>query len=215
MLTVKYTPLNIVYAENSQVNPIRFCILKEKDGVFVNLTNWFKCRDFFNDVVYTKQTGNPITIYGFNSELGLSKDEDMFLALGNLTIPTFKDNWALVNSYLEKQKLPIVPLFDNNVVKIPSFYTKNTFNISLLTALMRFSNYKPLNKLEDILTVTENYLESCILNAIKFPLFKLPKDKQEYIFYVNQSTNDKQKVSRTYLPSYVHNNGIISWNAAT
>lgn len=214
MLTVKYTKLDVRYVETHQANPIQYCILKEKDGVYENVTNWFKCRDFFNDIVYTKQTRKSFSIYGFNSDLGLSKNDSLFVALNNL-IPEFKDNWALVNNYLKDNNLPIVSLFENNVVEIPNFYTKNTFNISLLTALMRFSNYKKLDKIEDIKTATDNYVEKSILNAIKFPLFQLPENKQGYVWYMDSGLNDKKEVSASYLPSYVHNNGIISWNNAT
>lgn len=215
MLTVNYKPVSGGYIENAQVNPILFCILKEKESVFNNVTNWFKCRDFFNDIVYTKQTGTPLVVYGLNSNLGLSKDEPIYAALDKL-IPEFEDNWELVNSYLEKENLPRVELYKSNVTvaKIHEFYTESTYNIALLTALMRLLNYKKINNLEEIKTIDVGYTESLVRDAITFPLFKLPQHKQGHIFYLGAEINSNKKVQSCYLSTYVHSNGIIGWKNA-
>ena len=53
------------YSQNQQSSDVTYAPLSYKDGKLYQTHPWFRCKDFFNEVVCSRRAGAPYTQYGF------------------------------------------------------------------------------------------------------------------------------------------------------
>jgi len=126
--------------ESGQVNPIRWAIVQRDGDVLTPLSAWFKCKDYFNDVVAAKN-GIFFEKYGFdNTNVVVKGEEGLWVYVKDIYhMPTFRKNVAAVTNpdhlvALTRMTATTALLF------IPEYYFVNTYRISLLTYLIRLGN---------------------------------------------------------------------------
>lgn len=145
------------YSEIHQHNPIRWQIVSIEDETLKLLTKPFKCKDFFNEVVFTLKTKKPYSIYGFDVDyykLQLDKDPEYVNVLVTNVKDFFKTNIEnVLNPFVNSEDFPEILCLDvekedAKLLRIPLVYFKSTFYISNLTLLIRCCNYKPLSKFD-------------------------------------------------------------------
>lgn len=222
MLSVKIVPKN-TYAEESQTNPLRWYILdKQADGSFVNVSANIKCKDFFNDLAYTLQTGKTFTIYGFNAgSLGLKPENPVWMLLTNTT-DAFKNNFEVMNKWLTTQGAPQIPLEDADkglVITFDPWYFKNTYRISLISLLIRIINcdkaFKNFQEIAayDVPEYGDKHKWSSVVKRGMY--FNVPKKYDKYVWYCGPTVNSVDYNESQYgLAGYVHNNGVLGWSGA-
>lgn len=212
------------YSEILQQNSIRWVILKKDGDNFVSQSSALKCKDFFNDWVYTRKTGKPMSIYSFDT--GKMTDIDPskagFLLVYNLTTE-FKHNLHILNTWLEEQGTPGIFIledyileelpgdFKSMIIEIPPYFLENTYRISLLSLLIRLMNVKnTFNSWESILNFTYNTQDQFLFDVAKTSkLWFQPHPKiEKYIWYAGEEYNSEKHFN----PTYIHNNGIFNWN---
>lgn len=214
------------YAEEGQPNPMRWLLLsRNEDGSYKNESAWLKCKDFFNDLAYTIQTGKSFTIYGFNAgNMNPSKKGESVYMLLDVLTNNFVDNLVTINEWLvDEQGMPYIEWEiqkdDKVFIKLPPEYFKNTYNISLITLIIRLLNY------DDLVFKSFKDLEKCK----KFPhgdqwkwdtavakgiYFNLPKELEQYIWYQGKEYNNIKKSEGYDIPGLVHNCGLCAWTKA-
>jgi len=218
MLTSKQfagNPFSKEYGEVSQSNPLRWAIYthNEADGLFHPQSSWFKCKDFFNEVVKLYNTGATSYIYGFTTEGMVLNPYGVFIRLKYVR-DAFYQNISLINIILKEQlniELLPVPIEDQKgecLLLLPRVLFNNTFTISKVSLWIRacnvsaaFSSYEEMqqNSGESMMTVCSTTL---------LP----PENYQDYWFYASKENNSK--VSPDAYISLIHNNGFINWKDA-
>jgi hypothetical protein len=215
-MKLTFTPKIYSYSEAGQTNPIKWIVLKQTDTGFENQSGWLKCKDFFNDWVFTRETTTPMKIYGFNTGdmTDIDKTKSGFLGIKDYK-PEFLVNMKVLNKFLPKpikvqevtSSLGILPILD-----IPVWYMKNTYRISLLSLLIRLCNVNVSHKDWDSFLKYKNNTQDQHLfdTAIKKDLwFKPNKKVEKYVWYCGKDYNNiKTPVVDTTL---VHNNGLCNW----
>jgi hypothetical protein len=164
--------------ELDQVSKIRWKVLLEKEGDLEEACPWFKCTDYFNDVVVRNMKScyciNP---YGFdNTDMVVTGD--LFVAIksfGNKAL--FLANLDFVNKFLQTEigwnEVPSIQTgihdvpSNSIVLRIPRFYIECTAYISFLSALIRACTYGEELKYEEQL-----YLLESKLNGIQDSVYK-------------------------------------------
>jgi hypothetical protein len=209
------------YAEEGQTNPIRWTILsKNPDGSFTQESNVIRCKDFFNDYVYSYNTGKFFSIYSFspNGYNMPKKGEPCYMEITGLT-PSFVNNLDIFNEYLDKEGLPIVKSIKSEkglVIEIDPFYLQNTHHISLLSLAIRIINCdKELKTWEDIKAYRPTeYGDAGKWDKVvkKGTFFKIPDHLKKYVWFVNKDYNSETNSASYNLSSLVHNNGVLSWS---
>lgn len=222
-MKLTFTPKQNGFIEESQPNPIMWSILSGNRETGYNAeTGWIRCKDFFNDYVVAYNGGPKFCIYGFNTELVTfpAKGENAFFLVKNCT-EHFSENVSEFNTWLEKQGQPAVYMeeYKNGqyVLEIPAFFLKNTYNISLVTLIIRLCNdIKKFGSFEEII----KYKEFASKDQIKWNyavnknnFFNIPDKFIEYTWYLTKDVNSKAVLSGYSLSSYVHNNGFISFGS--
>jgi hypothetical protein len=211
------------YIEEGQPNPMRWMILsKNKDGSFQNESAWIKCKDFFNDYAYTYMTGKGFKIYGFEapSMKVPKKGEPMYMLLDVLT-QQWRHNMEVFNEWLYIKEMPQLKWQDHNeaqvVLEIPSKYIENTYNISLLTLIIRLLNIEhEFSTFEEAIAYKEfpprdQGKWSPVVAANRF--FALPEKLTKYVWYCGSACNSENEEKYDgYLPGVIHNNGVLSWS---
>lgn len=206
------------YAEEGQPNPIRWAILSTTDGnTFKNESAWLKCKDFLNDYCVAYNGGPRFAIYGFSTE-GMSipkKGESVYVAVKELTT-SFLDNLKMLNKMLPA---PIVEhsLADGIVIlDMPPLFWKNTYNISLITLMIRlcnvehkFASFEEFKKYKLFAQKDQMKWDQV---AAKNMFFDIPKKFDEYVWYAGPNYNDKKECPTYQLASLVHNGGVLSWS---
>lgn len=210
------------YAEEGQPNPLRWAILsKDADGNFTNETSWLRCKDFFNDYVVAYNGGKRFNIYGFSTEkMALpKKGEDVYIALDALT-SSFEYNLERLNEWLISQILPIIPYemsqCNKIVLSFDSFYFSNTYNVSLVSLIIRllnvdthFTSFEEVIKYKDFAPKDQQKWDVAVKAGV---FFNIPDQFNKYVWYINKETNSEVTPNTHYsYASLVHNNGLISW----
>lgn len=207
------------YAEEGQTNPLRWTILsRNEDGSFTQESNVIKCKDFFNDYVYTYKTGKTFSIYSFApGEMKIPKQgEPVFMEITGLT-GAFVNNLDIFNEYLDKNNIPVVQSWksDNGlVIKFDPFYLENTYNISLVSLILRIINCNTAFKTwEEILKYVPAGGDAWKWGDVvkKNTFFKVPEKLSKFVWYVNKDLNNEKVPDGYQIPQLVHNNGVISW----
>jgi hypothetical protein len=222
MLKVILNPAK-VYNEESQQNPLRWWLLQPKGEVLESIAGPMKCKDFFNDIVYTLNTGKVFSIYQFNSEVvkKLKKGDPLYFLLTSTATEFINNVEKTLNPWLEAQGAPpllLIPSDQGLVLSLAPFYYKNTYNISLIALLVRMFNIDvKLTKMEDLTDKTVPYGDWSKWNPVKQRgyFFKLPESVDKFIWWQGSGYNNEvitEECSEGYtIPQLVHNNGVLNW----
>lgn len=182
--------------EVGQSMPVQFSLVEKKDDVIYRYTPMFKCRDYLSDVVFTKETGEEIAVYGWKSkkklaekvfndrlELGVKIPKVPDLTLG---LSTFKDNLELLHEYEQSQGLSLTVVEETGDETTPvylsadPFWYKTTAGISYYTYLLRLICYKKIKNFsyEEIEKTTKGKAPSDfgIVNLVKNKYNKVYKN---------------------------------------
>jgi len=211
------------YAEEGQSNPIRWVILSgTPDTGFVNESSWLKCKDFFNDYAVAYNGGKRFAIYGFSTEgMAIPKQgEYVYMAVKHLT-KNFITNMNTFNKWLNENKCPKIvfwPVDDTVVLQLDPFFLKNTYNISLVSLMIRLLNDETFNgTIEELKTHKipgdgrDQQKWGVVVNKKVF--FDIPKKLDKFLWYCGEGHNSEKDIQVYQLPSLVHNNGVVSWSS--
>ncbi len=213
-------PLTATYNEMTQINPIQWEMLYRDGDGFIPQTAKFKCKDFLNDVV-AKYHGVDLDVYRMAFKPMEFNDEGLWLRLHNIQdFPTFSKNIAnLINNNVPTERAVVIEPLDSTTVLafIPRYYFNQTYLISVVSYLIRVSNYKVVfNNVEEFFSSTARHSEPAVNEQGKRLMlawgFEVPEKYQEYWYYAGASYNSKKGVDMDY-QSIVHNNGVSSWSA--
>lgn len=212
------------YSEESQSNPIRWAILSgTPEKGFVNESAWLKCKDFFNDYAVAYNGGTRFGIYGFNTtNMTIPKlGEPVYMAVKCLT-KNFMFNMNTFNTWLKDNGHLTIPYYtvDKEVVvlEFDQFFLKNTYNISLVSLMIRLLNDETFNgTIEDLKThkIPGDGRDQQKWGTVvaKNIYFKLPKKLDGYLWYCGEKSNSNTEVPVYQLSGLVHNNGVVSWSS--
>lgn len=182
-------------SEISQSSGFRFAFAsKPIDGKIKQIHPWVKCRDFLNDVIFTKFTGNKGTIYGFRWDP--EKDPPLDTARTRLLVKRipFRGNKSpdkehadfdkmiqsaltIVNHYERQGKIsPLSKIVEVDDDKEHSYmflgsgvWSKSPVMISIYTLLIRLGFYKPkLTSEKDLEAQLAKVVESSSSNDAKY-----------------------------------------------
>ena len=222
MFEIKLQPKSS-YAEEGQVNPIRWMILsKTGENTFQQESAWIKCKDFFNDLAYTIQTGKHFTIYGFNAgAMNPPKPgEPVYMLLSGLC-SGFRDNLKVVNQWLKESNTPEIVTHEHKdgqlIVVFDPFYFTNVYNISLISLLLRVVNcdtaYKTFDKIKKSPHLSGGDVSKWGTVVKKNVFFAIPEKMKKYVWYCTPDVNSENPGKEYSVSSLVHNNGVVSWSA--
>ncbi len=212
------------YSEEHQPNPLRWLILNRVGPEeFTAQGHWLKCKDFFNDYVYSYNTRKGISIYSFNAGVMdiPPKGEPVFMALKAFT-PHFQHNMKVMNEWLQRQQMPPIPLdVQDNLALIvfDPIYLKNTYNISLISLMIRlmsdpvkFDTFEEALKYKGFYAKDQQKWDQVVKKGI---FFKIPSKFDKYLWYYQENSNS-EKIDHSYygLSGLVHNCGVLSWQAS-
>lgn len=206
------------YSEIGQPNPIRWAILSgSPDAGFQNESSWLKCKDFFNDYVVAYNGGQRFGIYGFSTE-GMkipAKGEPVYMAVKDWK-PPFLTNLDVLNQGIP-EAVERHMVGEQLILEIPAYYFKNTYNISLLTLLIRLCNIDhTFETFEEFASYKQHAVQDQqLFNTVqdKGKFFNIPDHLKDYVWYAGAQFNDKVFKGQVYqLSSLVHNNGLVSWS---
>jgi len=221
--------------ENNQSNPIRWQVIipTEHQDTFKEITQPFKCRDYFNDIIISSKIEDDFECYGFRTSYKkLEGISGLYLKLTNL-YSCFEENLLYVNKLLKEQDVPEISLIwsdkDKAVVHLDEYYKTSSFHISLITIYLRLANQ---NKV--VTTVSELIGHDQAGVGIKIKKFSDWSNKFKDIAFIAQQNkvykdhasdeykksyiatySDFKKVIGLYNPRYAaHNTGYLSWETS-
>ena len=229
------------YSEVSQTNFLRWTVVhleKNKETgekIWQCKTGKFKCREFFNDLVARKNK-RKYCIYGFDNRNVFMYNEGIHLLLSNIeNLEEFVRQLKLINKKMKEQvgeKMSIIldpEEEDRVIIKIPMSMFENTYRISLLTALIRASNFsdsshnsweeffadgKPLAKNEGSWTGSPARFVGRTLGFV-FP-DSVPEvvSKSWWCFseVFNSEVDKTKRAAQQATTSMIHSNGIVRWS---
>lgn len=211
------------YAEEGQVNPLCWkTLLKVGENEFKDQSGWWICKDFLNDCVAFFRTGYKFSIYGWKNDLKVN-DEGVYHLLDSLADKQlFLKNLEVINKRLNDDLGCAVEYIDlpepnRAIILIPPACWETTYRISLITLLIRLSNYSQQFKTwEDFWKAgsvlwTDKNISGMKETAkfIKEHGFTVPEQFQKYWYYCGPEQNS-EKTPKPYA-SVIHNCGIVSW----
>jgi hypothetical protein len=222
-MKITYTHKN-TYAEEGQPNPIRWLILSgTPETGFKNESEWLKCKDFFNDYAVAYQGGKRFNIYGFDtSNMHIPKTgEPVYIAVKETT-EYFDVNMGVVNQWLSDRGLPRISCHKGTndadyVLEFPEYFFRNTYNISLISLIIRLCNieyfFKDFEEMKVYQTFPQKDQQKWNQVVAKDVFFNIPKKLQEYIWYCGKQHNSKNPPADYALSSLVHNCGVLTWQS--
>lgn len=167
---------------------------------------FFRCKDFYNDFIYSLHTKIYFTIHRVNTEKYV-KDKDFLLKRKNLKLALrYRDNTKkivnnfksisilekIINRFLKKYSLPVIKLYDEKeegiILKFSTDYLKYAPFFSLMTTFVR-----------DVLKASLRYDENVIQSWIYTPYKNLLN-----IIFNNKS--DKYRTQLLNLDSHFYKN---------
>jgi hypothetical protein len=211
------------YAEEGQPNPLRWCILSgTPETGFVNETSWLRCKDFFNDYVVAYNGGKRFGIYGFSTEKMVLAPQGtpVYIAV-DATTKAFSFNMATFNTWLQDNELPPVPYTPYEgkwVLEFDPFYFSNTYNVSLVSLIIRLCNVEEeFETFEDLIhhkgfAPKDQQKWDKVVEAGRF--FNLPEEMKKYVWYASKDANSENYKDGYSLASLVHHGGVLSWTNA-
>ena len=211
--TVK--PLSQNYSEMSQKNPLRWVFLFRENETFTAQTGKVKCKDFFNELVYTKKTKIPKTIYGFNTSNFKYNEEGLYFLLINIqSYKSFKHNLKCITGKDSPSITARAGADGRCIILIPDYYTSSTYLISMISYLIRCCNTEV--KYDDLGTLVDKTDDLAIGQTGRDLLNKwkltVPEKYKKYLWYYCPTCNSENLSEPTV--SLLHNNGARSWGQA-
>lgn len=207
------------YSEETQPNPLLWMLLKQiGPEEYENVTNKLKCKDFFNDVAVTLETGKSISVYGFTTQaLGLTYGKPISLLLFNTTI-NLENNLQVFNAYLESNKLPTLEyklVKEGLLLTVDPWYWKNTYRTSLLTLIVRllnvetkFQTFDEVVKHKQFASKDQQKWDAVVKKGM---FFHLPEKYNKYSWYAGAAYNSEVMKDVQAYGHIIHNNGVLSW----
>jgi len=223
MLNIKPFTKKFDYNQERQSNPLQWTTLyKDGEDSFQKTSGQFQCKDYFNDLVALKH-GRKFSVYGFNNETITFNEEGLYVLLDNiLDMESFSRNTGIFAAKAQEQ-LGVAPHFTEvdqhtAIVLIPHKFFDLTYPISLLTWLIRVSNYrvtfdswgdifKKAQKVGDLSHEIRNWYDAPV--ALHLPVwgFVPPPEVQECWFFAGYNYNSTTQPGVS--PSVIHNNGYV------
>lgn len=183
------------------------------------------CKDYLNDVVWSEAVNKPIQVYGLSyKKQDIYNEEYAYLIISILThksgeeypnykkdIDNLEENYkrleAFINSFEEALTegvfTEIVKIEHNKyLVKVPLFFTKAIYLISLYSLLLRAGQFW------DGIQDPQDFVDNFKANLIDVSLVKGASKKLRNLVengYVEQNLEQ-------FPSSEVHNSGILSFN---
>jgi hypothetical protein len=203
------------YSEVPQVNPMRWRLCLKKDDTVIPQSNWWKCKDFLNDVVVYLRTGKVFSVYSFNNEQKIN-EEGGYMAL-KFVAKCFDENLPVLNKYLESKGFPTLTncTFDGTVdgteklLLIPPIYWQNTFYISYITALIRSCCFKKHTDMKHMVEEEQYLKDGKFATFDKYLDTKLIEKMNELVYINYQCSGPGTGYDNTY---NIHNAGICTWH---
>lgn len=147
---------------------VKFCFAKQtQPELHENMTYWSECRDFMGDAVCAMHDGKEKSIYGFKYNPVTHPLEFNQCIIGIRfpnaeTRKTFDSQLSRIEEFATQYKLPFKYYINKfkgspntRVIHMTPFWQKTTFNISLMTFLLKAICWK-LNPDMELLTAIEN-----------------------------------------------------------
>jgi len=200
------------YGQIPQYNPIEFALYRLKDDKWEPETGWFKCRDFFNDVV-SGYHGFKERIYGFAPKELSYHDYGVWIRLKNL-YPEFFHNVELLKPVLDEigVTLNFVPLADvpsQAFVLFPRKLFENTFVISKVTLMIRMCNCKTeYNSWEEVKASSQEILYLHEKTNFNKRGLTLPEKYANYWYYAHRDFHSQIKDHNVNI---THDCGFRTW----
>jgi len=206
------------YSEVDQHNPLRWVIFKREGDAFIQQTNQFRCKDFFNDFV-AKYHGNDCIIYGMNTAKVEVDSYGMFIGLWNTTPQLVSNIEKALNPKLKEEcgvELQPVKVGDVVLLLLPRVLFDSTYTISFVTLLIRACNdatewdcyeHMVTESIENIFSGKEEWFKGASLLP--------PEHLRKYWFYCGDKAHSECVQQDHYaFSTYVHNSGVLTWRGA-
>ncbi len=229
MAKIVYNDLYQRYIETSQRNPIRYiCLRKQDDGTYVNTTQEFKCKDYFNDfVVYHHGCHlGKFNCYGMSSDQGhFNEDGSMDVLMYNLTEdfeqnirnvidPVFGELWGtkITVTRIESSDISGKHCENPAIVTFSRECFVSTFTISALMLFIRNCNVD---------AEIPNYDARLDRDLVKEggwskPIYEMFKSRAlnfgqrtDYVWYYGDLYNSRNPNNAMYY--VLHDNGVCAW----
>ena len=206
--------------ESPQKNPIRWRILKKTgDNIATAQTTFFKCKDYFNDVVAAYR-GKFFSVYGFNNKTLDLTDDQLFVQVAFLhdkanycaTIDAVINPKLKAEGFLELVYDDVDGEANSLILVFDKKLFDNTYTISFLTYLLRIANAPQSFDSYEKLTTSENaktdrpfasHYDKIISSSFCSPL------KQPFWWWAGGEYNSEKP--NEVCGSTIHNNGCYSW----
>ena len=135
------------YGEIHQPNPLRWRIMFREKNVLSSQSGIIKCKDFFNDVVAWKKAKMAFSMYSFKNDIKFNRYGVYFHITGIEDRDRFFANLDVLNQRLQQDLNTKVSYYKASrcktaaIIHIPNPLWENTYRISLVTMMIRLSNY--------------------------------------------------------------------------
>jgi hypothetical protein len=102
------------------------------------------------------------------------------------------------------------------LITIPREYFRNTYNISLLSLIIRlmnvaqvFESFEDVIKEKDFYPKDQNLWDQVVAKGV---FFNLPEHLKKFVWYYDANNNSETKKEGYNIPSLVHNCGVLAWS---
>ena len=203
------------YSEEGQTNPIKWCLLQKQTNTdFKMVSDWFKCKDFLNDVVVAYKKKQFFTIYAFTAPKEcFPRTTGKFYIGVSKTTTNFQHNLTILNEWLP-EKITLFNTEDKKsfILGVGKYYFQNTYRISMLSLAIRICNYEvKFESVEDMLEWYPNEGNDVSLWGNCKKSWVLPTEDIWVASSNITSLSYKPKGNDYQLKHYVHNSGVKTW----
>ena len=213
------------YTESGQKNPIRWMVLHQTgENEYENTTDWFRCKDYFNDFVAYKHGHDEFQVYGMTSSWGKFDANGGMYVLVKDTLSGFEHNiqTVILNEFTESWGVSIhalkltpeqVPSIDNAYLLwlSPECFV-STFRSSLITLLLRNCNtnfkFDSFDQRLDRALILDGHLSPHAYFMLKEHKYNFPAQAKHAWYCGGRYYPGGLKVDG----GTIHDNGIVSWS---
>lgn len=210
------------YGEIPQPNPLRWRIMHRDKNVMSSQSGLIKCKDFFNDVVAWKKANYAFSMYSFKNDIEFNRygvyfhltqleDRDRFFANLDVLNQRIQQDLGTKVSYYKASRSKT-----SAFIHIPNPLWETTYHISLVTMMIRLSNYaKQYESWDDFFAkdspmCTVDKAFNAVAQAFtKKHGFVLPEKAKGFWYHSTHGFNSKTNPKPSC--SIIHNNGCCSW----
>lgn len=230
-MKITYKTTRQTYNETPQKNSLRWILLEEvATGEFINTTNAFMCKDYFNDFVAWKHSKADIEIYGMRANNAkFDTTGGLYVLLTGVQKGLFSNIDNIINVELQKAwgfQLICTPITKKNVIGkrylngdvallyLPNEALASTYRISLVTLFIRNCN-KDFTYPDYESLIDRNFYLDGSLNEGTYTLIKERKFafdlEQKYWWYYNDNYKAGDVIPNA---SIIHNCGVSGYTQA-